>query len=358
LGPVHVHQLKRLRMNRNVIKWLLIIAVIAGAAAYLLLDGGPGGKKEQDLEENTAVAETIDAALEDPVSPPIEASEEVPMETPEEITPVNPEYDTDIEDDTDAEDLDEDEDDFVVDDEVVEQMLLQMTQEHDGPLSDDGEASRLVIKKAKLAVAPFALYRGTPQEEAIRFVPDCGVRAGLVAEFEQKDIQIKYLGDQRWSVHCYTSYGNFNQENEGSSRVSASINFVYAKKGALAGRNGKREHLDGFFRITRKSIVQTGGEWFDYDEHRRVHRICTDQSAASGRFESFGGGYAVSGYTDGFSGFPESFSFMDKHLKWEDDQVGFKPYTTKVGMSDVRRAISKNSTDHSLVRLYLDFAFE
>ena len=341
-------------MNRNIIKWLLIAAVIAGAAAYLLLDGGLGGKKEQDSEDNTAVTETVEATVDEPVPFPIEA----PEEASEEITPVHPEYDTDIEDDTDDEDLDEDEDDFVVDDEVVEQMLLQMTQEHDGPLSDDGEAPRLVIKKAKLAVAPFVLYRGTPQEEAIRFVPECGVRAGLIAEFDQKDIHVKYLGDQRWSVHCYTSFGKFNQENEGSSRVSASINFVYAKKGEIAGINGKREHLDGFFRITRKSVVQTGGEWFDYDEHRRVHRICTDQSAASGRFESFGGGYGKSGYTDCFSGLPDSFSFMDKHLKWEDDQVGFKPYTTKVGMADVRRAISKNSTDPTLVRLYLDFSFE
>lgn len=33
-------------MNRNVIKWLLIAAVIAGAAAYLILDNGKGGKEE------------------------------------------------------------------------------------------------------------------------------------------------------------------------------------------------------------------------------------------------------------------------------------------------------------------------
>lgn len=34
-------------MNRNVIKWMLIAAVIAGAAAYLIIDSGKGGKKEK-----------------------------------------------------------------------------------------------------------------------------------------------------------------------------------------------------------------------------------------------------------------------------------------------------------------------
>ena len=346
---------------RNVIKWLLIAAVIVGAVAYLLLDGSLGGKKEQDLEENTVATETVDATPEETVPLPTEAFGEEPMEAPEESTPVNPEYDTDIEYDTDDEDLDEDEDDFVVDDEVVEQMLLQMTQEHDGPLSDsdDGEGSRLVIKKVKLAVNVFLIYHGTPLDEIIRFVPDCGVRKGLVAEFDPKDIHIKYLGDQRWSVHCYTSFGNFNQENEGSSRVSASANFVYIRKKEefKKGVYATREHVDGFFRITRKCVTQTGGEWFDYDEHRRVHRICTDKSASSGSFQSLGGGYEGN-----FFGQPDSFSFMDKHFLWEDDKVGFKPYTTKVGMADIKQHEEKNRRENKKTEptlyLSLDRAFE
>jgi len=314
-----------------------ISLAMIGAVSVLpyLVEKWTNSEDKSSKKEDTAITETVDPVMELTGDEgegflALEDTGALPTEEPREITPADFDFEEDVEE------IEDDEVDFFVDDKVVEQMLSQMTQEHDGPLFDDGETSRLVIKKATLSVDVISLYTDTPQHELLRTVSDCGARKGLYAEFDQDDIHIQYLGDQRWSVRCQTSYGDFNQENEGSFRVAASVNFVYTRRKELykGAVYATREHLDGFFRIARKCVTQTGGEWFDYDEHHWVHRICTDQSAASGRFESLGNGLAQNG---SFSGLPKSFSFVDKHFLWEGDEVGFKPYTTKVGMADIGR---------------------